>query len=265
MVDLPRIYGRMATEDPSDDVGASLSELERKLVALETELQSVASGSPGVREPLPVPGDETELEDRPDPAVRIQDLRSEIVALVRFRDQLESVSRNLIEEYDRLIERLKGGGGADAAHHAPIGGGAARHEPAPAPTAEEPAPAADPEAAVQPAQEVAPEGAAQPAQPAPAAPPAGAQTVEGALVLDVGPFASFTTLSSFEQALARVPGAEDVYVRSFTGDRALIDVRLAEPVDLLQALRESASLPIMLREAVDGRLTIDLTSDDPSS
>jgi hypothetical protein len=46
------------------------------------------------------------------------------------------------------------------------------------------------------------------------------------VVVDAGPFADIASLSAFEQALARVPGVEDALVRSFEGNRAVIDVRL---------------------------------------
>ncbi|MCW2966312.1 MAG: hypothetical protein JWM71_84 [Solirubrobacteraceae bacterium] len=105
---------------------------------------------------------------------------------------------------------------------------------------------------------------AEPAGPRPAAPsPFDAMSFQGAVVVDAGPFTDITTLSTFEQGLAQVPGAEDVYVRSFEGDRALIDVRLANPVALVQQLRERLSLPITAREASDDRLVVDVDAADP--
>lgn len=230
----------MDDSDMPDDVTSTLSDLERKLVDLERELQSVASG------PAPSPvnsgGAATAPPAGAEPAVRIDDLRGQISDLVRFRDQLEAAARDLVAEYDRLVGRLQAGD-------------------VPAPSAASPAAPIAPAVA----EPLAPEQAGAPL--APATPPVSGSGVdestmfEGAVVVDAGPFTDITTLSAFEQAIARVPGAADVYVRSFEGDRALIDVRLAAPVALVQALRESAPLPMTPREAGDGRLVVDLTTD----
>jgi hypothetical protein len=87
------------------DVTATLSELERKLVDLERELASVAGAVPPASLPaLPAAG--AVRADAPSPAPDVADLRLEIADLVRFRDQLEGAARDLISEYDRLIARL---------------------------------------------------------------------------------------------------------------------------------------------------------------
>jgi hypothetical protein len=87
-------------------------------------------------------------------------------------------------------------------------------------------------------------------------------TFVGAVVVDAGPFSDITTLQAFEQGLSRVDGAEDVYVRSFEGNRALIDVRLSNPVPLVSLLRNQLPLPINTREAGEGRLTVDILAAD---
>jgi hypothetical protein len=228
-----------------DDVTGTLSDLERKLVDLERELQSVASGAPAPR-PAAAGGVAAPAAPAVEPAVRIDDLRGQISDLVRFRDQLEAAARELVAEYDRLVERLQSG-------EAPA---------APAPAAPAPAPVSQPVA-----QPIAPSAPAADQAP----PAAGAQLApagldestmfEGAVVVDAGPFNDITTLTTFEQAIGRVPGAEDVYVRSFEGLRALIDVRLSTPVALVQALRDSLPLPMTPREVHDGRLVVDLATD----
>jgi len=224
-----------------DDVTGTLSDLERKLVDLERELQSVASGTPA---PRPAAGGGVTAPSEPavEPAVRIDDLRGQISDLVRFRDQLEAAARELVAEYDRLVGRLQTG-------EAP----AAVAAPAPAAAPAEPTPPV-----------ATPIGAASGD---PAGAPIAAAGVdesmmfEGAVVVDAGPFNDITTLTTFEQAMGRVPGAEDVYVRSFEGLRALIDVRLSTPVALVQALRDSLPLPMTPREVHDGRLVVDLATD----
>ncbi|MFL5847171.1 MAG: hypothetical protein ACJ762_21040, partial [Solirubrobacteraceae bacterium] len=99
---------------------------------------------------------------------------------------------------------------------------------------------------------------------APAAEPAAGdeRSYVGAVVVDAGPFADITQLQAFEQSLAHVDGAEDVYVRSFEGNRALIDVRLSNQVPLVAELRNLLQLPITAREAGEGRLTVDVAAPD---
>jgi hypothetical protein len=87
-------------------------------------------------------------------------------------------------------------------------------------------------------------------------------TFEGAVVVDAGPFTDIATLSTFEQALARIQGAEDVYVRSFEGNRAVVDLRLHGPAQLVAELKQALPLPITVREAGDGRLTVDVGSPE---
>jgi hypothetical protein len=249
----------MHTGDTTD-VTSTLTDLERKLVDLERELSAVAGGAPtaGSSGPPPLPAAPAETRDA---TLRVEDLRGEIAGLVRFRDQLEAAARELVTEYDRLVDRLRGA--------EPTGPGA---PPAAAPAA--PAPRLGP----RPEQPAAAAPAAWTPEPLPAAvaaglgpqaaapPPAPAVndtlSFVGAVVVDAGPFTDITTLQAFEQGLGRVEGAEDVYVRSFEGDRALIDVRLSNPVPLVQLLRESLPLPIIPREAGEGRLTVDVVAAD---
>jgi len=280
---------------PHPDVTASLTDLERKLVELERELGSVSS-SPGVAPPPlpspPEPGAAAEGADAPDDP-RVDDLRGEIAELVRFRDQLEGAARDLVAEYDRLVGRLQSVETPAApqappapapyapppipvpAHPSALGPPAAAPAPAPeqayapppqayAPPPQAYAPAAPPVPAGLPHQPIA-QAAPEP-PPAPAAPavsPFDSMTFQGPLVVDAGPFAEITTLTAFEQGLATVPGASDVYVRSFEGSRALIDLRLAHPVALVQSLRERLGLPITAREATAGRLVVDVVTGDP--
>jgi hypothetical protein len=242
------------------DVTSTLSDLERKLVDLERELNSVAGGTVAATAsassaPLPAP------DDTRDPTLRVEDLRGEIAGLVRFRDQLESAARELVTEYDRLVARLRVSGSDEAP---PAAGGPFAPAPESAAAAEPaPATALGPPAATHPLPPAV--AAGLPGQAAAAAPAAGEHdelTFEGAVVIDAGPFTDITTLQSFEQSLTRVPGAADVYVRSFEGDRALVDVRLSNPVPLVHLLRNELPWSIIAREAGSGRLSIDVVAAD---
>jgi hypothetical protein len=88
-------------------------------------------------------------------------------------------------------------------------------------------------------------------------------TPDGPLVIDAGPFSDLATLAAFEQSLAGIGSAEDVAVRSFLGSRALIDVRLAQPVALIDELRRTTGLTVNPREASAGRLVLDVAAGNP--
>ena len=262
------------------DVTSSLTDLERKLVDLERELNSVAGGT--VAASASAPRLPPAPASAPQAGLRVDDLRGEIAGLVRFRDQLESAARELVTEYDRLVDRLRSAepaGGSPSFAAAPD---TAAYAPPPAfPPAQAPQPPA--QAPQPPAQQPLPQavaaglpgGGAQyapapgpqaPPMAPPAAPGPGSQfdqmSFVGAVLVDAGPFTDITTLQAFERALGRVDGAEDVYVRSFEGDRALIDVRLSNPVPLLHLLRNALPWPIMPREAGGGRLSVDIVAAD---
>jgi hypothetical protein len=81
------------------------------------------------------------------------------------------------------------------------------------------------------------------------------------VVLDAGPFPDIATLSAFEQALARVDGVRDAVVRSFEGNRALVDVRVGPEVDLEEALPVQLPFEIDVARAQDGGLAVHLRSE----
>jgi hypothetical protein len=111
---------------PHSNVTASLSELERKLAELERELgadHGAAAPAPAPAAPAPAPpavaprpvpapsaGREPEAPIAPvaSAAPRLADVRGEIADLLRIRDELESATRELVAEYDRLVSRLQG-------------------------------------------------------------------------------------------------------------------------------------------------------------
>ena len=163
-------------------------------------------------------------------AVRVEAIGEQIDELQRLRDDLQRSSRALVDEYERALRRDAADGGALAD----------------TPTLQEqaggfPPPATDP-------------------APPPAAPPpaAGERLFEGQIVVNAGPFTDIATLGDFEQALARLPQAEDVYVRGFEGNRALIDVKLAGPVPLLDEMRQGLPFGFSLVDVGQGRITIDV-------
>jgi hypothetical protein len=149
---------------------------------------------------------------------------------------------------------------------------------APAPAA--PTPAVSPPAAPAPA----PAPATQPAPPPPGplavnlagvvpAPAAvspnavGAidQRYVGAVAIDAGPFTDIASLSAFEQAIARVPGVRDVYVRGFQGQRAVIDVDLGTPTALVPELAAVTTVPFVVERADATGLVVTIPPVSPDA
>jgi hypothetical protein len=241
------------------DVQSSLADMDRKLRELQRELAMVGRrpdepAPPPAPEPPPPPpppaAAPTEATGDADAqaqaivaearaeaarivdqaAVRVEAIGEQIDELQRLRDDLQRSSRALVDEYERALRRDAADGGA----------------PADTPTLQEqaggfPPPATDP-------------------APPPAAPPpaAGERLFEGQIVVNAGPFTDIATLGDVEQALARLPQAEDVYVRGFEGNRALIDVKLAGPVALLDEMRQGLPFGFSLVDVGQGRITIDV-------
>jgi hypothetical protein len=105
------------------------------------------------------------------------------------------------------------------------------------------------------------DAAPEPAPPehaAPSGPATEDREFEGRVVVNAGPFTDIATLGAFEQALAGLPQAEDVFVHGFEGNRALIDVKLAAPVDLLDEMRRALPFGFGVVEVEHDRITIDL-------
>jgi uncharacterized coiled-coil protein SlyX len=85
-------------------------------------------------------------------------------------------------------------------------------------------------------------------------------TWSGEVVVRAGPFRDIASLGEFERAMGEIPGAEEAYVRSFAGDRALIEVRLSGPVDLVAEMRRALPWEVRLVESGTGELEISLGS-----
>ena len=231
---------------------SSLADMDRKLRELQRELAMVgrspeeATPEAPQSPPQPATGAPAEADAQAQAivadaraeaahivdqaAARVAAIGDQIDELQRLRDDLQRSVRTLVEEYERALAR----GAPDGA------------PPVAAPTLQEQAgafspPAADPE-------------------PPPAAPPPAAdgRVFEGQIVVNAGPFTDIATLGDFEQALARLPQAEDVYVRGFEGNRALIDVKLGGPVALLDEMRDGLPFDFRLVDVGQGRITIDV-------
>jgi hypothetical protein len=207
---------------------------------------------------------------------RLGGLSGQVDELLRFREQLHRTARELEDEYSRVLARI----GAPPPPDAPPAPPTAYDSASQAPPADAPlrGPLTPPpgEQPPVPGQTVAP---APPAPPEPAQPPAPAQpvavdppapepapalpyedvTFEGPVVVDAGPFTDISALSTFEQGLAGIPGAEDVYVSGFEGNRALVELRLGGPVGLVREMRAVLPVAFTVTEAASGRVRVDVS------
>jgi hypothetical protein len=80
------------------------------------------------------------------------------------------------------------------------------------------------------------------------------------VVVDAGPFPDIATLSSFETALGEVDGVVDAAVRSFEGNRAIVDVHVRADAELAGALRGGLPFEVDVVQAQGGGLTLHLRS-----
>ena len=81
-------------------------------------------------------------------------------------------------------------------------------------------------------------------------------------MINAGPFLDIGTLGAFERALAQLPHAEDVYVRGFEGNRALIDLRLGGSIHLVDEMRRVLPFSFGVVEVGNKLVTINVVPPD---
>jgi hypothetical protein len=163
-----------------------------------------------------------------------------LAELRRFRDRLERFARDLAAEYDALLSRVMAG----LTSSTPLTPTA--FEPASPPSVSTPAVAA-----------AAPTAAPAPLAAAPPPPEPGEGTLfEGRVELGVGPFYDIGALSAFEHRLASLPHVSEASVRRFEASHAVVDLRLAAPVALVQELRRTTDADFSVREVAEGRILL---------
>jgi hypothetical protein len=280
-----------ATQDagePTGDVTSTLAELERKLRELERELTSIgrrrvrpegegaepyaaqvpsaakpaglsATGRlvderveprrttapaapppqrqmpPRPLQPPPVqpPPPQRQMVAPPEPPVtstheRPRPTEAQLAALAelrRFSERLERFASELTADYDAVLARVM----------AVLSGRVPPEQAVPEPIA--------PEQAV-------------PAPPAPAPAVSQEPLFEGRIELGVGPFYDIGSLSAFEQQVANMPNVSEVSVRRFEASHAVVDLRLAAPVALLEELRRVLDTDFAVRQVAPGRIAL---------
>jgi hypothetical protein len=79
---------------------------------------------------------------------------------------------------------------------------------------------------------------------------------EGAVTVEAGPFTDIEQLKGFEDALASVPGVEDVEIRTLERDSALFDVFVSVPTALIVELRQRASDALHVTDTADSSVRV---------
>jgi hypothetical protein len=185
--------------------------------------QADANAPPSVEVQPPQPDPVSDPEQLP-PAL--------IVELLSFRERLETTTREIVEDYNRLLSSY-------VTQVAPP-----RSEPAPAEVPHQP-PLPD----------------SAPAQP-PSEPSEDLAEFDGHVELGVGPFDDILSLSAFEHQVALLPNVLETSVRRFEASHAILDLYLSAPVALISELRTVPGVEFTVRQASGSRLA--LTFDEES-
>jgi ABC-type transporter Mla subunit MlaD len=84
---------------------------------------------------------------------------------------------------------------------------------------------------------------------------------DGTVLIDIGPLSDFSQLVGFEDAAEAIAATSQISVRRFTQGRATLDLRLAEPVELLRELEERAPFDFKVRDTRSDRLILDVDDE----
>jgi hypothetical protein len=84
---------------------------------------------------------------------------------------------------------------------------------------------------------------------------------EGLIEIEVGPLADFSQLVGFEDAAGAIAATSQISVKRFASGRATLEIRLAEPVELLAELERRAPFEFRVRERRFDRLVLDLEAE----
>jgi hypothetical protein len=98
-------------------------------------------------------------------------------------------------------------------------------------------------------------------------PPPTSQSTEstlfsGDITIEAEPFADIAELAAFEEAVRRVPSAEDVEVSKFKNHRAVVGLRLAADTPLVFELRRASDQTFDVEDAEAGRLVLAMHTGD---
>lgn len=168
---------------------------------------------------------------RHEAGLRVGDAASRLEDLLHVREQLLGELRGLVHSYSDVLAEHETG---------PL----ERPRRQPEPAAEGPA-AAPRELTV--------------------APATGAGLYPTHVELDAGPFGDFAELSAFERALARLPKVDDVYIRGFGDERAVIELSLTEETPLAHDLTTKLPYGVRVERGEGARILVELVPEAAAS
>jgi hypothetical protein len=85
---------------------------------------------------------------------------------------------------------------------------------------------------------------------------------EGMVEVEVGPLEDFSQLVGFEDAAGAIGATSEISVRRFARGRATLEMRLAEPVELLRELERRSPFEFRVRDRRFDRLILDVEQQE---
>jgi hypothetical protein len=87
---------------------------------------------------------------------------------------------------------------------------------------------------------------------------AAADMFDGLIEVEIGPLSDFSQLVGFEDAAGAIGATSQISVKRFAQGRATLEMKLAEPVELLRELEERSPFEFRVRDQRTDRLILDV-------
>jgi hypothetical protein len=91
----------------------------------------------------------------------------------------------------------------------------------------------------------------------------GEELFDGTVEVEVGPLSDFSQLVGFEDAAGGISATSEISVKRFAAGRATLEMRLAQPVELLRELEERAPFEFKVRGRRFDRLVLEVDEAAP--
>ncbi len=88
-----------------------------------------------------------------------------------------------------------------------------------------------------------------------------ADLFEGLVEVEVGPLGDFSQLVGFEDAAGAIAATSEISVKRFARGRATLEMKLAEPVELLRELEQRTPFEFTVRDRRFDRLVLDVDTE----
>jgi hypothetical protein len=90
---------------------------------------------------------------------------------------------------------------------------------------------------------------------------AAGETFAGMVEVEIGPLDDFSQLVGFEDAAGGIGATREISIKRFARGRATLEMKLAEPVELLRELEERAPFEFRVRDQRSDRLILDVDGE----